>query len=99
MSANFYKLIRCAYNSGLSSENVRVYNHVMSQIVAALLAAAGVVIGAAWGGLLANFAAGVFLIVFRPFQVGDFICAAGITRTVQEIGLFITSIYKFDQYS
>lgn len=59
---------------------------------AALLAAAGVAIGAAWGGLLANFAAGAFLIVFRPFQVGDFICAGGVTGTVQEIGLFTTTI-------
>lgn len=59
---------------------------------AALLAAAGVAIGAAWGGLLANFAAGAFLIVFRPFNVGDFITAGGVTGTVTEIGLFTTSI-------
>ena len=43
---------------------------------AALLAAIGIAIGAAWGGLLANFAAGIFLIVFRPFNEGDFISAA-----------------------
>ena len=59
---------------------------------AALLAAAGIAIGAAWGGLLANFAAGAFLIMFRPFKVGDFIKAAGVTGTVKEIGLFTTSI-------
>ncbi|MBD2678397.1 MULTISPECIES: mechanosensitive ion channel family protein [Nostoc] len=59
---------------------------------AALLAAAGVAIGAAWGGLLANFAAGAFLIVFRPFKVGDFITAAGVTGTVTEMGLFTTNI-------
>ncbi len=59
---------------------------------AALLAAAGVAIGAAWGGLLANFAAGAFLIIFRPFKVGDFITAAGVTGTVCEIGLFTTTI-------
>lgn len=59
---------------------------------AALLAAAGVAIGAAWSGLLSNFAAGAFLIVLRPFQVGDFISAAGITGTVVEIGLFVTAI-------
>jgi small conductance mechanosensitive channel len=59
---------------------------------AALLAAAGVAIGAAWGGLLANFAAGAFLIVFSPFKVGDFITAAGVTGTVTEIGLFTTNI-------
>jgi small conductance mechanosensitive channel len=59
---------------------------------AALLAAAGVAIGAAWGGLLANFAAGAFLIMFRPFKVGDFITAGGVTGTVTEIGLFATTI-------
>ncbi|NJK33482.1 MAG: mechanosensitive ion channel family protein [Oscillatoriales cyanobacterium SM2_2_1] len=59
---------------------------------AALLAAAGVAIGAAWSGLLANFAAGAFLIVLRPFQVGDFVSAGGITGTVVEIGLFVTAI-------
>jgi small conductance mechanosensitive channel len=59
---------------------------------AALLAAVGVAIGAAWGGLLANFAAGAFLVIFRPFTVGDFITAAGVTGTVVEIGLFTTSI-------
>ncbi|MBD2594861.1 mechanosensitive ion channel family protein [Nostoc spongiaeforme FACHB-130] len=59
---------------------------------AALLAAAGIAIGAAWGGLLANFAAGAFLIVFSPFKVGDFITAAGVTGTVTEIGLFTTNI-------
>jgi len=59
---------------------------------AALLAAAGIAIGAAWGGMLSNFAAGVFLIIFRPFQVGDFIAAAGVTGRVQEIGLFATTL-------
>ena len=57
---------------------------------AAVLAAAGVAIGLAWSGLLANFAAGLFLIVLRPFKVGDFIAAAGITGAVTEIGLFAT---------
>lgn len=63
---------------------------------AALLAAAGVAIGAAWGGLLANFAAGVFLVIFRPFSVGDFISAAGVTGTVEEIGLFVSTINTLD---
>ena len=63
---------------------------------AALLAAIGIAIGAAWGGLLANFAAGVFLIIFRPFNEGDYISAAGVTGTVKEIGLFVTSIDTID---
>src|SRR5262249_7227173 len=44
---------------------------------AALIAACGVAIGLAWSGLLSNFAAGAFLIVLRPFKVGDFITAGG----------------------
>ena len=59
---------------------------------AALLAAGGVAIGVAWSGLLANFAAGVFLVILRPFKVGDFISAAGVTGTVTDIGLFGTTI-------
>ena len=63
---------------------------------AALLAGAGVAIGAAWSGMLGNFAAGVFLQMFRPFSVGDVICAAGVTGTVEEIGLFVSSILALD---
>jgi small conductance mechanosensitive channel len=59
---------------------------------AALLAAGGVAIGVAWGGLLANFAAGVFLVFLRPFKVGDAVTAGGVTGTVEEIGLFGTVI-------
>ena len=59
---------------------------------AALAAGAGLAIGAAWSGMLANFAAGIFMIVMRPFQVGDFITAGGVTGTVKEIGLFATQI-------
>src|SRR5262245_50278848 len=59
---------------------------------AALIAGAGVAIGAAWAGLLSNFAAGAFLLMFRPFKVGDYILAGGVEGTVQEIGLFTTTI-------
>lgn len=63
---------------------------------AALLAAMGVAIGMAWSGLLSNFAAGAFMIVLRPFKVGDFVTAGGITGTVVEIGLFVTTINTMD---
>jgi small conductance mechanosensitive channel len=59
---------------------------------AALLAAGGVAIGVAWGGLLANFAAGAFLVFLRPFRVGDFVTAGGITGTVEAVGLFGTTL-------
>jgi small conductance mechanosensitive channel len=58
---------------------------------AAFIAAAGIAIGAAWAGLLANFAAGAFLLMFRPFKVGDYILAGGVEGTVNEIGLFTTT--------
>jgi small conductance mechanosensitive channel len=72
------------------------YFGIQTTTFAALLAAAGVAIGMAWSGLLANFAAGAFLIVLRPFKVGDFVCAAGVTGTIKEIGLFATNIVTPD---
>jgi small conductance mechanosensitive channel len=63
---------------------------------AALLAGAGVAIGAAWSGMLGNFAAGVFLQLFRPVSVGDFVSGGGIIGTVEEIGMFSTMILSQD---
>ncbi|MBI2687547.1 MAG: mechanosensitive ion channel family protein [Acidobacteria bacterium] len=68
------------------------YFGVETTTFAALIAAAGIAIGAAWAGLLANFAAGVFLVILRPFKAGDFVQAGGVTGTVHEIGLFATTI-------
>lgn len=59
---------------------------------AAFIALAGVAVGTAWGGLLTNFAAGAFLILLKPFKVGDYVSAGGVEGTVHEIGLFVTSI-------
>ena len=72
------------------------YFGVETTTFAALVAGAGVAIGAAWGGLLANFAAGAFLVVLRPFKVGDWISAGGVTGKVTEIGLFATTIDTAD---
>ena len=72
------------------------YFGVETTSFAALLAAAGIAIGAAWAGLLANFAAGAFLIVLRPFKVGDYVKAAGVEGTVMEIGLFASTIHTPD---
>ena len=63
---------------------------------AALLAAAGLAIGAAWSGLLSNFAAGAFLVLLRPFKVGDMITAGGVTGDVEEVGLFVTALKTVD---
>ena len=56
----------------------------------ALIGAAGLAVGLALQGSLANFAAGVMLIMFQPFQVGDFVEAGGATGTVDEIQIFST---------
>jgi small conductance mechanosensitive channel len=59
---------------------------------AALLAGIGLAIGTAWGGILTNLAAGVFLVGLRPFRVGDFVAAGGVTGTIVEIGLLATVV-------
>jgi small conductance mechanosensitive channel len=63
---------------------------------AALLAGAGVAIGAAWSGMLGNFAAGVFLQIFRPINAGDYVEAGGVEGTVEEVGMFVTAITSVD---
>ena len=72
------------------------YFGVETTTFAAILAAAGVAIGMAWSGLLANFAAGAFMIILRPIKVGDFVTAGGVTGTVKEVGLFVTAINTLD---
>jgi len=58
----------------------------------AVIGAAGLAIGLALQGSLANFAAGVLMLIFRPFKVGDFIEAAGTAGTVEEIQIFTTQL-------
>jgi small conductance mechanosensitive channel len=58
----------------------------------AVLGAAGLAIGLALQGSLANFAAGVLMIIFRPFKAGDYIEAAGTAGSVEEVQLFTTTL-------
>ncbi len=60
--------------------------------VAAVLAAAGFAVGLAFQGTLSNFSAGIMLLAFRPFKVGDFVSVAGTLGTVYEIELFTTAL-------
>lgn len=62
----------------------------------AIVGAAGLAIGLALQGSLSNFAAGVMLIIFRPFKVGDFIEAAGTSGVVEEILIFSTKMKSPD---
>jgi small conductance mechanosensitive channel len=62
----------------------------------AVLGAAGLAIGLALQGTLSNFAAGVMLLIFRPFKPGDFVEAGGSTGSVKEIGIFTTTLASPD---
>lgn len=63
---------------------------------AALIAAAGLAIGLALQGNLSNFASGFLLVFFRPFKRGDYIMAGGTEGTIEEIGIFTTTLKSLD---
>ncbi|MBT3401199.1 MAG: mechanosensitive ion channel, partial [Rhodospirillaceae bacterium] len=69
---------------------------VQATSLVAVFGAAGLAIGLALQGTLSNVAAGVMLLMFRPFKIGDFISAGGQTGTVKEIGLFTTEMATGD---
>jgi len=62
----------------------------------ALLGVAGLAVGLALQGTLSNFSAGVMLMLFRPFNVGDAVNISGVMGVVDEIGLFSTQMHTFD---
>lgn len=64
--------------------------------IVALLGAAGLAVGLALQGAMSNLAAGVMLLIFRPYKVGDFIDAAGCFGNVTEIDMFTTILQTFD---
>jgi small conductance mechanosensitive channel len=72
---------------------------VQTTSLIAVLGAAGIAIGLALQGTLANVAAGVMLLILRPFRVGHYVCvASGHEGTVREIGLFTTIVTTRDLY-
>ena len=64
--------------------------------LSAIIAAAGLAIGFALQGSLGNFAAGIMLIIFRPFKAGDFVEAGGVSGVVEDIQVFATKIRTGD---
>lgn len=62
----------------------------------AVLGAAGLAIGLAFQGTFSNFAAGIMLLTFRPFQVGDFVEVGGQSGTVKEVGIFSCILHTGD---
>ena len=63
---------------------------IQTTSIIALLATAGLALGLALQGTLQNIAAGIMLLFLRPFRVGDYIDAEGLSGTIEEIGLFTT---------
>ncbi len=73
---------------------IAIFGYLGVQVAtfAALLAGAGLAIGTAWGDLLKNFAAGIFLLMMRPYRVGDVVTIGGVNGTVEEVGVFSTVV-------
>jgi len=69
---------------------------IQTASVIAVLGAASLAVGLAMQGALSNFSAGVMLLVFRPFRVGDFVEVAGCAGSVREIGIFSTVLHTGD---
>ena len=63
---------------------------VQTTSLLAVVGAAGLAVGLALQGSLSNFASGVMIVAFRPYAVGDFIAAGGVTGTVEEVQIFTT---------
>lgn len=68
---------------------------VKTSSLVAMIGAAGLAIGLALQGSLANFAGGVLILLFKPFKVGDWISAQGIDGSVKEISIFNTKLNTF----
>ncbi len=62
----------------------------------AIVGAAGLAIGLALQGSLSNFAAGVLILIFKPYRVGDYVAAGGGEGTIEEIGIFTTTLLTLD---
>jgi small conductance mechanosensitive channel len=63
---------------------------VQTTSLIAVLGAAGLAVGLALQGTLSNFAAGVMLLIFRPFRAGEYVEAAGVAGSVEQVGVFAT---------
>jgi len=69
---------------------------IQTASVIAVIGAASLAVGLAMQGTLSNFAAGVMLMVFRPFKIGDYVEVAGTAGGVFEIGIFSTTLHTAD---
>jgi small conductance mechanosensitive channel len=65
---------------------------IQTTSIIAVLGAAGLAVGLALQDSLSNFAAGVLILIFHPFRVGDYIEGAGVSGSVEELGIFVTRL-------
>ena len=72
---------------------------VQTTSLVAILGAAGLAVGLALQGSLANFASGVMILIFRPFEIGDVVSAGGETGGVIDIGLFASTLRTPDNHT
>lgn len=69
---------------------------VQTASLLAVVGAAGLAIGLAWQGTLSDVAAGIMILIMRPFKIGDAVEVAGTSGVVDEIGLVLTRMHTFD---
>ena len=91
----FANLVRYAILAGVALGCMGVFG-IETTSFAGLIAAGGLAIGLAFQGTLSNFAAGVMLLIFRPFKVGDYVKVAGIDGVVEQIELFTCEFKSLD---
>lgn len=89
----YYILVVAVVISAISKLGIETTSFI------AVLGAAGLAVGLALQGSLSNFASGVLLVIFRPFKVGDFVEAGGMTGSVDEIGMLMTRMHTPDNKS
>lgn len=95
LSRFFGQLVRWGVTAGVVLACLGVFG-VETTSFAAVIGAAGLAIGLAFQGTLGNFAAGVLLLVFRPFKVGDVVSTGGKIGAIVEIGLFTCTLDTAD---
>ena len=82
----YYVILTMAGVAALSMMGIQMAS------VLTIMGAAGLAVGLALQGTLSNVAAGVMLLIFRPFKVGDYVDAGGTAGTIEAIGLFATKL-------
>ncbi len=87
---SYYAIITFAVVAAMSTFGIQTTSFI------AVLGAAGLAVGLALQGSLSNFAAGVLILIFRPFGIGDLVRVSGQLGTVHEIGIFTTTLHSLD---